>query len=107
MFRISTQFFAPVEMARFRFLASAFSIVECLSAGGTNDADAQRMFKAMLTSGQGGVIPFQTDIFVMEAARDLRWQHGIALKPIDLIHVATAIEAKCAEMWTWDGAGGQ
>src|SRR5690606_20789210 len=68
-----------------------------------SDENIQRLFRAMLTSGRGGVIPYQADYFVMERARDLRWKHSITLKPADSIHVATALEAGCDEFITWDG----
>lgn len=84
---------------------SILSVAECVHADGSHDEEVQRLFRAMLTSGRSGVIPWQADIFVLERARDLRWKDGINLKPIDSIHVSTALEAKCHEFLTWDGKG--
>lgn len=82
---------------------SIFTIAECVHADGSQDEEVQRLFRGLLTSGRGGVTPWQTDVFVLERARDLRWKHNINLKPIDSVHVATALEAKCDEFITWDG----
>lgn len=88
---------------RITVVTSMLSIAECLHADGQIDERTQRLFRGLLTSGTSGVTPWQIDIFVLERARDLRWQHGINLKPADSIHVATALEASCEEFITWDG----
>jgi hypothetical protein len=84
-------------------VTSQISIAECTHADGNIDADTQRIFRALLTSGTSGVLPWQADVFVLERARDLRWKHSINLSALDGIHVATAIESSCDELITWDG----
>lgn len=82
---------------------SLVTLAECYHADGCKDEEVQRLFRAVLSSGRNGITPFQADFFVMERARDLQWKYGINMKPLDLIHVATAIEAQCTEFVTWDG----
>lgn len=48
----------------------------------------------------------QVTVAIAERARNLEWDHGITLKPVDSVHVATALEAECIEMLTLDGKGG-
>lgn len=84
---------------------SILSIAECIHADGKHDEEVRRLFRGMLTSGRSGVVPWQADIFVLERARDLRWKDGINLKPMDSIHIASALEAGCDEFITWDGVG--
>jgi hypothetical protein len=86
-------------------ITSLFTVAECTSAHGDVDEETQRLFRGILTSGSGGITPWQTDIFVYERARDLRWKYGINLRPADSIHVASAIDSQCDEFWTWDGVG--
>jgi hypothetical protein len=85
---------------------SIMSVVECTAADGDITAEVQSLFIGLLTSGKSGVLLLQSDIWVAERARDLRWKHGINLKCPDSIHVASAIEANCAEFITMDGVGG-
>jgi hypothetical protein len=92
---------------RVTVVTSAFSIAECLSANGHADERVQHLFRGFLTSGTSGVLPWQVDPFVLERARDLHWKHGIKLNPADSVHVATALEAACDELLTWDGLGGK
>jgi hypothetical protein len=85
---------------------SMMSVVECTTADGDMSADVQSLFIGLLTSGKSGVLLLQSDIWVAEQARDLRWKHDINLKCPDSIHVASAIDAGCAEFITMDGVGG-
>lgn len=87
-------------------VTSLFAVAECVHADGDISEETQRLFRSVLTSGSGGVTPWQADIFVFERARDLRWKHGINLRPSDSVHVASAIDSQCDEFWTWDGVGG-
>src|ERR1700678_2684702 len=88
-------------------VTSQISVAECTHAGGSIDDDTQRLFRSLLTSGTSGITPWQADIFVMERSRDLRWKHSVNLGALDGIHVATALEANCDELVTWDGLGGK
>jgi hypothetical protein len=63
--------------------------------------EIQQIFKALL-SGASGVISIQPDPFVIERARQLLWVHNIALKPMDILHVASALEVGCVELITTD-----
>lgn len=80
---------------------SLLTLTECLHVNQEYSDEVQHTFKVLL-SGASGVIPIQPDIFIIERARDLRWVHNIALKPLDSIHVASAIEFGCAEFVTTD-----
>jgi len=59
--------------------------------------EVKRLFDVMLLSGGSGITLVQNDIFVVNRARDLLWDHGINLKPYDSLHVASALEMKCDE----------
>ena len=65
------------------------------------------LFRGMLTSGKSGVMPVIPTPKIPEAARDLRWAHGITCKPMDALHLATAIEMKCSHFLTSDGLGAE
>jgi predicted nucleic acid-binding protein len=65
------------------------------------DEKAQEFFKNLLSSGTL-IKLVQDSIFVAEQARDLMWKHGIVLKGMDAIHVASALDAGCKEFLTWD-----
>lgn len=45
---------------------------------------------------------YEVDRRIAEKARDLIWEHTV-LKPVDAVHVATALTAKVAKMETFDG----
>lgn len=80
---------------------STLTIAECLHIDQEYPPEVQRIFRILL-SGANGVIPVSPDLFVVERARDLRWIQKIALKPMDSIHVASALEAGCTELITTD-----
>ena len=90
------------ETGKIDIYSSAITIAECLHLGdGTITEEAKRLFESILTSGQI-VKPVQAHIFIMEDARNLRWNHGINLSGADGIHVASALYAKCTEFITND-----
>jgi hypothetical protein len=80
------------------------TVAECMHAGeigGKPHEETKELFVEFLTSGR--VIELvEPDVFVAEAARDLRWNHGINLKGADAIHFATAISMSCSEFLTTD-----
>ena len=90
------------ENKEIRLLTSSISIAECTHVDGIADEAVQRFYKGILTSGTM-IQLVQDSIFVAEKGRDLRWEHNINLGGADLIHAASAIDAKCSEMITWDG----
>jgi len=80
---------------------SSISVAECVAAGNDYGEDVQEFFIGVLSSGKMFKL-VQDSIFVAEQARDLRWVHNVELSGMDAIHVASAIEAKCTEFFTWD-----
>lgn len=96
------------KAGKVQVFTSLISVSECISVGDDPvSADVQQLFAGLLTSGKGGVRLVQPDLWVVERARDLRWKHGINLRSPDNVHVASAIEAGCAEMLTLDGLNGK
>lgn len=83
-------------------LTSTITVAECQHADGVADAEVQRLFRGMLTSGQY-VVLVQDTVLVVERARNLRWIHNIALDGADAAHVASALEMGCVEFVTTDG----
>jgi predicted nucleic acid-binding protein len=81
---------------------SILTMIECIHIDQEYSPEVQRIFRGLL-SGASGVIPIQPEIFVAERARELRWTHKIHLKPLDSLHVASAIEVGCTEIVTTDG----
>jgi predicted nucleic acid-binding protein len=81
---------------------STLTVAECTHVGEENITEQVRtLFVRFLTSGQY-VTLIEPDVFVAEAARDLRWKHGIALSGIDALHVASALSMECQEFHTTD-----
>lgn len=80
---------------------SSISVAECVAAKDDWGPEVQAFFKGTLTSGRMFKL-VQDTIFLVEQARDLRWNHNIRLKGADAIHVASAIESQCTEFLTWD-----
>ena len=82
--------------------ASALTIAECTAAGDDVSDAVKGTFRRLLMSGQYLVL-IQPTPFIMEDARDLRWNHGLVLGGADAVHVASAIDRKCEEFITTDG----
>lgn len=80
---------------------SSISVAECVAAGDDWGKDVQEFFIGVLTSGRMFRL-VQDTIFVAEHARDLRWKHNLRIKGADAIHVASALEAECEELISWD-----
>lgn len=85
---------------------SMLTVAECLGAGGDTSPEVRQLFMGLLTSGKGGVLLLQSDLWVIERARDLRWKDGLNFRCPDSIHIASAMENGCAELLTMDGNGG-
>ncbi|WP_421886436.1 type II toxin-antitoxin system VapC family toxin [Methylibium sp.] len=107
-----------IEAARAKHLAiytSTITAVECVKltddtkpGGPTREDDSiKELFKKMLMSGRSGVMPVMPTPVITELARDLRWNHGITCKPIDRLHLATALAMNCSHFFTTDDKLGQ
>ena len=87
---------------------SFVTIAECLQVRNPDepraipDADTQRFYSELLTSGKAGLVLVYPTQSIMGRVRELWWRHGIFLKPLDAIHVATALDRRCTEIWTRD-----
>lgn len=93
------------RVGKIQVCTSILTVVECVSAEGDISPDVQHLFMGLLTSGKGGVLLLQSDLWVVEKARDLRWKEMLNFKCPDSVHVASAIENGCAELLTMDGTG--
>lgn len=89
---------------------STVTMAECVKLQDTSkpegqqtidDERVQKLFKGMLQSGIG-VMPVAATPSITEAARNLRWKQSITIKPMDAIHVATALTMKCSHFVTTD-----
>ena len=99
-----SQMLKASELGEMRLYTSALTIAECVHAGnvgGLPDLATQDFFTGVLLSGTM-VTLVQCSVFVAEYARDLRWKHGLTLKPMDSLHVSSALDAECTEMLSWD-----
>lgn len=89
---------------------STMTVIECVyvTDNGTpgkqaiEDDGVKAIFRGMLLSGKSGVMPVIPTVRITDNARDLRWQDGITCKPIDRLHIATAIAMKCTHFFTSD-----
>jgi len=102
-----------IEASRARHLTvytSTITMVECVKltddtapGGPTREDDVvKEIFRKMLMSGRSGVMPVMPSPVITELARDLRWNHGISCKPMDRLHIATALSMKCSHFFTTD-----
>lgn len=94
---------------KLKILTSFLSIAECTSiSDGTQSLtsppdEIKRFYDMLLLSGRSGIELVPITQFIATRARDLRWISNINLKGADTIHVASAMQMKCAELWTRDG----
>lgn len=92
--------------------SSTLTVAECTHIKDESDQkdvkavltdEVKRLFEGMLMSGKSGVMPVQPIPKIIALARDLRWKHGATFKPMDSLHIATAITMKCDYFLTTDG----
>lgn len=89
---------------------STIAVVECVkvtdesvSGGPTReDEEIKVLFKGMLMSSRSGVTPVMPNPSITDFARDLRWNHSITCKPLDRLHLATALRMKATHFLTTD-----
>lgn len=82
---------------------SVLSIAECQHVGEeTVTAEVKAQFNALLMSGQYARL-VQVTPFIAQDARDLRWNRNVNLRGADAIHLASALDRKCAEFLTTNG----
>jgi predicted nucleic acid-binding protein len=90
---------------------STLTVAECLGIKDESDAknhksvltdEVKRLFEGMLLSAKSGVMPVQPTPRIVKSARDLRWAHAATFKPMDSLHIATAIDMKCGYFLTTD-----
>lgn len=87
---------------RLRVQTANITISECQHLKGLVTPEIKRLFRSILSSGR--VVHIITDsMFVSERAQELRWTYDINLSGADAHHVATALEAGCEELITFDG----
>lgn len=82
---------------------SVLTVAECLYVIGKTEEETREIFEHVLTSGQVARIINPT-VFTGRLATDLYWKEKIRLSGPDLLHVAAAMEKKCSEFVTFDGA---
>jgi hypothetical protein len=100
------QALAAARDGKITVFTSMLSVAECttIKPGPPNPSDDVRIFYEMLLiSGRSGMLVVSLRQAIAIRARNLRWVSGINLKGADTIHVATAIEMQCEELWTRDG----
>lgn len=90
---------------------STLTVAECLGVKNESDLkdnklvftdEVKRLFEGMLLSAKSGVMPVQPTPRIVKSARDLRWAHAATFKPMDSLHIATAIDMKCGYFLTTD-----
>ena len=99
---------------KLKILTSFLSIAECTSINVDSGSqtptvpasppdEIKRFYEMLLLSGKSGVELVPISQAVAIRARNLRWVSDINLKGADTIHVASAMQMNCAEIWTRDG----
>jgi predicted nucleic acid-binding protein len=77
------------------------TISECQHLKGLVTPEIKRLFRSILSSGK--IVQIISDgIFISERAQELRWTYDISLSGADAHHVASALEAGCEELVTFD-----
>ena len=66
------------------------------------DDNVKNLFNSILLSDASGIIPVQPTEFIIIKARNMNWDDIRLRKPLDLLHVASAIETQCKEFVTYD-----
>jgi predicted nucleic acid-binding protein len=95
---------------RVKVLTSFLSIAECTSIRAEDGSsipsppdEIKRFYEMLLLSGKSGLELVSLTQAITIKARNLRWVSGINLRGADTIHVASAMQSRCDELWTRDG----
>lgn len=91
---------------RIKVLTSFISIAECTGVETGKPSppeDIRRFYDMLLASGKSGLALVAPTSQIMFRARDLKWLDSLNLKGMDAIHLATALQMRCDEIWTRDG----
>jgi predicted nucleic acid-binding protein len=90
---------------------STLTVAECQFALDESDKnhfkkvitqEVKRLIDGMLLSGKSGVLPVQATPNIVKRSRDLRWTHDTNFKPMDALHIATALQLGCTHFITTD-----
>ncbi len=102
------QMLKAAEEKELEVVTSSLTVTESLFLGYDEnknpiecDALTQEFLINLLISGTL-IQLIQPSVLVAERARDLRWKHGLKLKPYDSMHVASALDGECQELLSWD-----
>ena len=88
-----------------RVITSTLTISECTHIDNNEHVphvETKRFYSELLTSGKGGIFLVQPILSILTRARNLRWEENIFCKPLDSVHIASALYHKCSEIWTRD-----
>ena len=103
-----------LELARAKgavVYTSTLTVAECQFALDESDKnnfkkiltdEVKRLIDGLLLSGKSGVLPAQATPNIVRASRDLRWVHSANFKPLDALHIATALKLGCSHFITTD-----
>jgi len=97
-----------LEAARDRKVSvytSIITVAECTHVGDGKSIpsdNVKRFYMGLLASGKSGIELISSTLTIIEQARSLRWNSGIALGGLDSIHLASALFTKCEEFITTD-----
>jgi hypothetical protein len=64
--------------------------------------EMRKKLDSIFFGGSGGILSIQPQPWIIERARDLDWNHGIYGGNMDRLHIASALDRECTELWTMD-----
>lgn len=111
----SRKFLEAARANNITVYTSSVTAIECVvikdesqpNAPVVEEDTVKPLFRGMLMSGKSGVMPVIPTPRMVEDARDLRWTHDITCKPMDALHLATAIKMGCTHFLTTDNLGAE
>jgi predicted nucleic acid-binding protein len=97
---ISAQVIELARQGHFQIVASTFVVAEVIKDGKQPPLSASEEAAIDGFLQQPFIEWVEVDLLVAKAARGIARQHG--LKPVDAIHLATAVRAGADQFLTWD-----